>query len=250
MNSDFMALTLIKRCITNSIRHRLNPTNALCCKLQVTIFDDSKLDEVIESSLQHMSAKHWPVVTDALMPNADTVATRCWQELESFDPDAASSASVVAAERAFRAAQILARLEPPGEDNEQNKWNRHAGLIADLLVSACSRHPDDYSRIAESLRSAFPVLLEPLKRIFSTATDDGKTRYATALLASYTAPESDLRTQLAISAVGWQRDVLFPKPSQWNRDELWRAARTKIDETKSIEVQNLTANRPPRLPRS
>ncbi len=201
-------------------------------------FDDRHLDEVFQGSLRHMTPKLVTLVSDALRPRAVELIPRYWLELDKLaTAEALRRNSIADSERAFRALLILASLDPPA-DSASMPWAKHNKMIADLLESACSRHPDDYSYIAEAFRPALPVLLDPLVKDFSSPNDDGKNRYATALLASYTSPDSRLRTRLATTAVDWQRDVLFPKPDQWHQQQLWSIVQTPVNEAEHTEDQN------------
>ena len=184
-------------------------------------------DDVFERFL-HAPAEYVPLVVDSLSPCADHLKPRCWALLQESPNEAT-------AETRFRAAQLLAKIDPPiaGSDSPA-RWKSCAEFVSRHLVQTCTEHPDQYALLADSLQPASDSLIVQLSQCLG-AEETIETRYGLSLLAKYVADDRLLRTRLCLDAAPWQWKMLVPLPDGLVPDELWKAVRDPADPKASIE---------------
>ena len=174
-----------------------------------------------------------PLVVESLSLSAKRLKDRCWTLLKGDQhPEARAIATD---ERRFRAAQLLATIDPPATASDSlAKWNSSAEFIARHLVQSCVEHPDQYALLADSLRPVTPVLIGPLSKCLGAA-ESIESRISLSLLAKYAADNRVLRTRLALDAAPWQWKMLMPPTADLVAAELWAAVRRPLETTTATE---------------
>lgn len=178
------------------------------------------LDEAFTQILDVSSLDYVPMATQAMLPYAKQLTPKCWNLIQPTI-DATTDETVSVSEDAkFRAAQLLAKLDPPTNEEATARWNKSAELVAGLLVSMCLQHPDQYALIADSLTPASTVLISPLSKCLGEEQDNSRNRTSTTLLASYLRSDPKQRTVLSVDSADWQKPLMIQDTKELDQDEL------------------------------
>ncbi len=196
-------------------------------------------DDVFERYLD-APTESVPLVVESLSPFAERLKDRCWTLLTGDQHPEAPA--VATDERRFRAAQLLATIDPPAPTGDSlAKWNSSAEFIARHLAQNCIEHPDQYALLADSLRPVTSVLIAPLSKCLGTAASI-ESRVSLSLLAKYAADNRVLRTRLCLDAAPWQWKMIMPPTSDLAAPELWDAVRRRVEGSLSSD-EMIAANR-------
>ncbi len=196
------------------------------------------IDEVFQTTIENPRFDFLPIASQALKPFAAELAPKCWNilGLSHSGPD-----SIDVLEKQMRASQLLAILDPPISPSSMERWKQSSDRTVELLVKSCVDHPDQYSLIADSMRPAAVVLVEPLSQFLGVEVDNSQTRFAISLLERYLKADPDQLTQCYLNASDWQKPMLAPLPNQLAEEVLWKALRTPMDATLSENTQSRSA---------
>ena len=199
------------------------------------------MENVFEYLLASPSAEYVPVAIEALLPHSKNLKSRCWELLEH--PKNSAGSDSPSDDVRFRAGQLLAKFDPPTDPDSGKRWRASAGMLAALLVQACTKHPDQYSMLEESLQPAATVLIEPLSEYLGTENDDSRATFAISLLNGFSQSDSALRTRLCLDASDWQKELIVPESGKLSADVLWAAVRAPQNTAATEEEQNRIARR-------
>ncbi len=203
---------------------------------------DEPLEEVFESTL----SAPWPdfvsSASESLAVYAEQLTDRCWKIVEESTDDDKANAHALKIRR-FRAAQLLARINPPETQDSKQRWIASSAMLSDLLLHACMRHPDQYQALAKSMQPAASTLIPPLSMSLGARPDDSLSRFAITLLAEYTKDDMTVRTRLCLDAVDWQEELMIPESATLDKSVLRQIADLPVDESVPELQQNVLARR-------
>ena len=229
-----------KRAITDALSS-IQTASDQGIRLQVAQlkWSSDSVDTVYEHLLDHSPIESVPVYCQALQPYAGQLKNRCWTLLETATNDESFSLKNRNYASHFRAAQLLAVLDPPGDSDTHadanTRWDQSAIAVADMLVQECARHPDHFASLADSLKPVSEQLIPRLAINLGVREESVTARFAISLLAAYLESHPELQTRLCLDASDWQKELIIPERSRLMTSVLWEVVRNSENVTGESE---------------
>jgi hypothetical protein len=150
------------------------------------------------------------LVCDALISPGEEITESLWQVLE-IDADHP--------ERQFRAAQLLANIQPPVNGAEAERWMKRADFIQTRLVEACIVAPQSFDPLTRLLQPMSSVMVDSLASAVGEAERSADTVTKLNLLLRFLQPSPRELTRHCLGASQWQLPiVLAPLKESLDRD--------------------------------
>ena len=206
-------------------------------------WDDSTLEDVFVSALTSSIPENAVLAGDAMQRWSDEIVPRCWEIVDQI-PNSDDGLVPVNDDTRFRALVILAKMDPP-KDGKENaaRWNTSAERIAEILIHACTKHPDRYNLIATSLQPAAKPLIPQLSKVLGSTSEDLRSSFALSLLIDYLGADHATRTRLSLDASDWQIDRMVPAVKTLDISVLWNVLNREEEYNDSPQEQNRAAHR-------
>jgi serine/threonine protein kinase len=217
-------------------------SQAFALKLAHLRWDDSTVEDVFVSALTSSIPESAVLAGDALRNWRQDIIPRCWQivdETENSDDGVVPTND----DTRFRALVILAELDPPTDETTSARWNASAERISDILIHACTKHPDRYQLISSSLKPVSQTMIPQLSKVLGVVSQDLRNSFALSLLIDYLGTDYATQTRLCLDASDWQIERMVPAAKKLDRKVLWNVLNTEEGHNDSIEEQNRLAHR-------
>ena len=173
---------------------------------------------------------------------SDEIVPRCWKIVDQIRNSDDGFAPVNDDTR-FHALVILAKMDPPADEQSSARWNVAAERISEILIHACTKHPDEYSQISTSLQPAAKPLIPHLSKVLGVTSEDLRNSLALSLLIDYLGADHATRTRLSLDASDWQIERMVPAVKTLDMSVLWKVLNTEEEYNDSPQEQNRVAHR-------
>jgi hypothetical protein len=203
-------------------------------------------DDVLRYALQASSPETAMIAGLALVPYADKVTPKCWQFIDAAveDGDGLTRNRPVNDDVKFRAAVLLAAIDPPDDAASRKRWSASSATISDLLTLGCTKHPDSFRVLAKAFQPAASVLIPQLSRSLGMKQEDRSAGFAVSLIASFTDGDRKQQTQLCLDASDWQKELIVPDRANLDVSALREAIRAaSADNVETDEERSRIAHR-------
>jgi serine/threonine protein kinase len=217
-------------------------SQAFALKLAHLRWDDSTVEDVLVSALTSSTPENAVLAGSALLNWRDEIIPRCWKIVDQVE-DSDDGIVPVNDHTRFRGLVILANLDPPKDEKASVRWNASAERIADILIHACTQHPDRYQLISTSLQPASKAMIPQLSKVLGVDDQDLRNSFAVSLLIDYLGTDHATRTRLSLDASDWQVERMLPAAKELDLKVLWNTLDTEEEHTDSVEDQNRIAHR-------
>ncbi|MFO1004122.1 MAG: protein kinase [Planctomycetaceae bacterium] len=235
--------SLARTAITESLKTvEQDSSQSFALQLAHLRWDDSTVENVFASALTSSIPENAVLAADALSSRQEDIIPRCWKIVDEVE-DSDDGFVPINDDTRFRSLVILAKLDPPGNEKAVARWDASAVRITDILIHACTQHPDRYRLISTSLQPAAATLIPQLSRTLGVSTEDLRGSFALSLLIDYLGTDHAARSRLALDASDWQIDRMVPPAKELDIRVLRTILNSEEQYNKSHEVQNQLAHR-------
>jgi hypothetical protein len=217
-------------------------SQAFALQLAHLLWNDSTLEDVFVSALTSSIPENAVLAGDAMQRWSDEIVPRCW-EIVAQVQNSDDGVVPVNDDTRFHALVILAKMDPPADEQSLARWNVAAERIAEILIYACTMHPDEYSQISTSLQPAAKPLIPHLSKVLGVTSEEIRNSFALSLLIDYLGPDHATRTRLSLDASDWQIERMVPAVKTLEMSVLWKVLNTEEEYKDSPEDQNRAAHR-------
>ncbi len=235
--------TLAETAIATSIKTvEKDSSQAFALKLAHLRWDDSTVEDVFVSALTSSIPENAVLAGDALMKWRETIIPRCWKIVDQLE-DSDDGFVPVNDDTRFRALVILAKLDPPKDDPTSTRWNASAGRTSDILIHACTKHPDRYQLISTSLQPVSKSIIPELSKVLGVVSQDIRDSFALSLLIDYLGTDHATRSRLCLDSSDWQIERFVPAAKELDLKVLQGVLNTEEEYNDSVQEQNRLAHR-------
>ena len=217
-------------------------SQAFALQLANLRWNDSTLEDVFVSALTSSIPENAVLAGDEMRRWSDEIVPRCWKIVDQIHNSDDGFAPVNDDTR-FHALVILAKMDPPADEQSSARWNVAAERISEILIHACTKHPDEYSQISTSLQPAAKPLIPHLSKVLGVTSEDLRNSFALSLLIDYLGADHATRTRLSLDASDWQIERMVPAVKTLDMSVLWKVLNTEEEYNDSPQEQNRVAHR-------
>ena len=181
-------------------------------RLALVKWDATTVEPLLQLALGSGAPPSLLVTREALFPFREQCLDECWKAVNTGADDAAPADDQ---KRAYRAALLLAKLDPPEAKSDAKRWTGDISeFLSEETVRWALRNPDDYRSLVEGMRPVAAQLTPSLSQALGVSEVDARTRSMISFLKAF--HEQDDRALTAMLIQG--------SPSQW--DDLRSAIQT------------------------
>ena len=235
--------SLAKNAITESLGQvEKDSSQSFALQLAHLRWDDSTVEDVFLSALSSSVPENAVLAADALKNWQDDIIPRCWKIISERE-NTEDGFVPVNDDTRFRGLVILAKLDPPRNEKAAARWNASAERITEILIHACTKHPDRYRLISTSLQPAAAQIIPQLSKTLGASTEDLRGSFALSLLIDYLGTDHKTRTRLSLDASDWQIERMVPAAKEIDLSALRAAMNVEDEYHDSTEEQNRLAHR-------
>ncbi len=192
----------------------LQPGSAeeLNLRLALVKWDATTVEPLLQLALSAGDAPSLLVTREALFPFRERCTDECWKVVHT---GAMATALQGEKQRSYRAALLLAKLDPPDATSDAKRWTGDISrFLTEETVRWALRNPDDYRSLVEGMRPVAAQLTSSLSQALGVSEIDARTRSMVSFLKAF--HEHDDRALTAM--------LIQSSPSQW--DDLRLAIKT------------------------
>lgn len=182
-------------------------TEAVNLRLAQIHWEPEAAEPLMQYAINTGDSRSLLVIRESLQPYRDRCVDECWQVLESGP---AAPPRSVPRQRAFRAAMLLARLDPPTPAATSSRWLNMAPFLSEEVVDWVLRSPDDYRVIVDGMLPLAELLTPSLSLTLGQPEPSDRSRSQIALLRSFHEGEDQRLTSMLVQGSKWQWDDLKP----------------------------------------
>jgi hypothetical protein len=151
------------------------------------------------------------LVRDAIAAHAPTLADRFWGVMEDGQGNRRER---------FRAAQVLAKLTPPTDDNTRQRWRPWSEFLATELVTATKTQPQHFSTLLRLYQPLAQLLADPLGRTVGSPEERDQSSREISLLVGFLSDSPQRLTRSCLDASTWQLPLILTALMQQDRAEV------------------------------
>ncbi len=202
----------------------LQPGSAeeLNLRLAQVKWDAAAVEPLLQLVLSSGDAPSLLVTREALYPFRKQCTDECWKAITT---GAAETAPLEEQQRAYRAALLLAKLDPPEAKSDSIRWTADISkFLSEETVRWALRNPDDYRSLVEGMRPVAAQLTPSLSQALGVSEVDARTRSMVSFLKAFHEQDDQALTAMLIQSSPSQWDDLRPAiktiSPEWLRETL------------------------------
>ena len=214
----------------------LKPGSAeeLNLRLAQVKWDAAAVEPLLQLVLSSGDAPSLLVTREALFPFRERCLEECWKAVAT---GATKTAPAEDQQRAYRAALLLAKLDPPEGKSDSNRWTVDISqFLSEETVRWALRNPDDYRSLVEGMRPVAAQLTPSLSQALGVSEVDARTRSMISFLKAFHEHDDQALTAMLIQGSPWQWDDLRPAIKTISPVWLREALKTERD-TSSVDAE-------------
>ena len=196
-------------------------------------WDASAVQPLLQLVLSSGDAPSLLVTREALLPYRKQCVDECWKAVST---GAIEAAPLDTQQRAYRAALLLAKLDPPAGKPDSNRWSDISIFLSEETVRWALRNPDDYRSLVEGMRPVAAQLTPSLSQALGVSEVDARTRSMVSFLKAFHEQNDRALTDMLIQSSPSQWDDLRPA-IQTISPEWLREAMNAPRDTTSVDAE-------------
>ncbi|RLS57864.1 MAG: hypothetical protein DWH91_03645 [Planctomycetota bacterium] len=192
---------------------------ALNLRLAQLTWDTSAIEPLLNWAMHLASPSELLVIREALISRREQCLAICWTSLAA---GAAPQSNDAQRQQAFRAAILLARLDPPRNTEAQQRWLAIPDVsrfLTDETVDRALRNPDNFRALVDGTRPVAELLRPTMAQVLGQTVVDDRARSKITFLRTYYENDDQALAELVIQGAPWQWDDLRPLikslPEKW-----------------------------------
>lgn len=190
-------------------------------------WDASSVEPLLQLVLGSGDAPTLLVTREALFPYRQKCTDECWK---AVTVGATETATLAEQERAYRAALLLAKLDPPDTKSDSKRWTDDISkFLSEETVRWALRNPDDYRSLVEGMRPVAAQLTPSLSQALGVSEVDARTRSMVSFLKAFHEHDDLALTDMLIQSSPSQWDDLRPAIKTISPERLREALKTERD---------------------
>ncbi len=209
-------------------------TEELILRLAQSKWDAAAVEPLLQLALNAGDAPSLMVTREALFPFRERCVEECWKAVTT---GAVATAPPEEQQRAYRAALLLAKLDPPDGKTDAKRWSDEiTKFLSEETVRWALRNPNDYGSLVEGMRPVAAQLTPSLSLALGVSDTDAQTSSMISFLKSFHEHDDRALTAMLIQGSPWQWADLRPAIQTISPEWLREAMKTPRD-TSSVEAE-------------
>ncbi len=203
-------------------------------RLALVKWDATTVEPLLQLALSAGDAPSLLVTREALFPYRKQCVDECWKAVTTGAVDAAP---VDEQQRAYRAALLLAKLDPPNAKTDASRWSEDISeFLSEETVRWASLNPSDYDLLVEGMRPVAAQLTPSLSQALGVTEVDAQTKWMISFLKSFHEHDDKALTAMLIQSSPSQWADLRPAIKTISPEWLREALKTPRD-TSSVDAE-------------
>ncbi len=203
-------------------------------RLALVRWDATTVEPLLQLALSAGDARSLLVTREALYPYRKQCTDECWKAITT---GAVDRAPVEEQQRSYRAALLLAKLNPPTAKSDSKRWTADISqFLSEETVRWALRNPDDYRSLVEGMRPVAAQLTPSLLQALGVSEVDARTRSMVSFLKAFHEQDDRALTAMLIQSSPSQWDDLRPAIQTISPEWLREALQAERD-TSSVDAE-------------